>query len=124
VPHRGASYRAGKGYRLRQMPKYLFEVNYTAAGVKGLIAQGGSARHQAILESVERAGGKLEAFYFAFGATDAYVLVEHADNSIAAALALAVSASGAATVRTIALLTPEEIDAASAQEVTYRPPLS
>ena len=29
---------------------------------------------------MESAGGKLESFYFAFGATDAYVIVDLPDN--------------------------------------------
>ena len=106
------------------MPKYLFEVSYTVDGAKGVLAQGGSARREAIRESVEQAGGRLEAFYFAFGGTDAYVIAEHDGNVTAAAQALAVAASGAATLRTVVLLTPEELDAASAQQVAYRPPLS
>jgi len=106
------------------VPKYLFEVSYTVAGAKGVLAEGGSARREAIRESVEQAGGRLEAFYFAFGGTDAYVIAEHDGNVTAAAQALAVAASGAATLRTVVLLTPEELDAASAQQVAYRPPVS
>ena len=106
------------------MPKYLFEVCYTPAGARGLIEHGGSARRAAIKQSIEAAGGRLEAFYFAFGATDAYVIADHVDNVTAAAQALAVAASGGATVRTVVLLSAEEIDAASGQEVVYRPPLS
>jgi hypothetical protein len=40
----------------------------------------------------------------------------------AAALALAVSAGGGATVRTTVLLTPKEVDKAAKKQVTYRPP--
>ena len=58
------------------MPKYLFEISYTAQGARGLLAQGGSARRAAIAAGIEQAGGKLEAFYFAFGGTDAYVIAE------------------------------------------------
>jgi len=104
------------------MPKYLFEVSYTAEGASGVLANGGSARRQAIAESIEQAGGTLEAFYFAFGGNDAYVITEYDGNVTDAAQAMAVAASGAATLRTVVLLTPEEIDAAAAKEVTYRPP--
>ena len=51
--------------------------------------------------------------YFAFGGCDAYVVAELPDNSAAAAFSLAAGASGGATVETVVLLTPEEIDAAS-----------
>ena len=39
-----------------------------------------------------------------------------------AAIALAVRASGAATIKTTILLTPEEIDQAARKTVQYRPP--
>jgi hypothetical protein len=39
------------------------------------------------------------------------------------AFALAVSEAGGATVRTVALLTPEEVDAAAKHSVEYRPPM-
>jgi uncharacterized protein with GYD domain len=67
-------------------------------------------------------GGKLDAFYFAFGKNDAYLIVDVKDNASVAAVNLVVQASGAATVRTIVLLTPEEIDQASKKSVTYSPP--
>jgi hypothetical protein len=39
------------------------------------------------------------------------------------AFALAVSEAGGATVRTVVLLTPEEVDAAAKHSVEYRPPM-
>ena len=36
--------------------------------------------------------------------------------------ALSVNAAGGATVRTVVLLTPEEVDAAAKRSVDYRPP--
>ncbi|MGO8882455.1 MAG: GYD domain-containing protein [Streptosporangiaceae bacterium] len=104
------------------MPKYLLEVNYTAEGVKGLKAEGGSARVSAATQLVESLGGKIESFYFAFGGSDAYVIADLADNSSAAAAALAICAGGGATTRTVVLLTSEETDAAAAKATTYRPP--
>src|SRR3954452_22898152 len=64
----------------------------------------------------------LESFYFAFGDTDAYVIVDATDTEAATAVALAVNASGGATVKTVVLLTPEEVDAAAQRAVDYRPP--
>ncbi len=60
--------------------------------------------------------------YFAFGDDDAYVIGEAPDNAAAAAISLAVAASGAARVKTVVLLTPEEIDQATQASVPYRPP--
>ena len=53
---------------------------------------------------------------------EVYATLELPDNEAAAALALAVNASGATTVRTVVLLTPEEVDAAAQRSVEYRPP--
>ena len=48
--------------------------------------------------------------------------MELPDNTVAAAVALAVNSTGTTTVTTVALLTPEEIDAAAKQTVHYTPP--
>jgi uncharacterized protein with GYD domain len=69
-----------------------------------------------------RASGKLESFYLAIGEADAYVIVDVPDHESAAAASIAALASGGATVKTVLLLTPEEIDAAAKRSVDYRPP--
>lgn len=104
------------------MPKYLFEARYTAEGVKGLVRDGGTARRAAIDKACVSAGGKLEAMYFAFGDVDAYVVADLPDNVSAAALALAVNQAGAATTRTVVLMTAQEVDAAGKKSVAYSPP--
>jgi uncharacterized protein with GYD domain len=104
------------------MPKFLVKANYTADGAKGIIREGGSARRAAIDKALQAVGGRMEAFYFAFGDTDAYVIADLPDNTTAAAVALAVGQAGLASTQTVVLLTPEEIDAASKKAVPYRPP--
>ena len=104
------------------MPKFLIEASYTLDGVKGLQSAGGSSRREAVAQVAESVGGQLEAFYFAFGDRDAYVIVDLPDNESAAAVALTVNAAGGATVKTVVLLTPEEVDAAAKRSVEYRPP--
>ena len=104
------------------MAKYLLEVNYTLDGLKGVVAKGGSARRAAAQEAAKSVGGTVESFYFAFGGTDVYAVAELPDNTAAAALALAVSAGGGATVRTVVLLSPEDIDGATHRSVLYTPP--
>lgn len=104
------------------MPKFLLEVRYTREGLQGVVAKGGTARVEAATAAVESAGGKLEAFYFAFGENDVYVTADMPDNAAAAAVALAVGAGGGATVMTVPLLTPEEVDRATKAKVDYRPP--
>lgn len=104
------------------MSKYLLEVRYTLDGVRGVAAQGGSARKAAAQAAAKSVGGKVESFYFAFGKTDVFVIADLPDNAAAAALALAVTAGGGATVRTVVLLTPDEMDAATGKTVKYSPP--
>ena len=104
------------------MPKFLFEAMYTQDGVRGVQSAGGTSRRDAVAQVAESVGGKLESFHFAFGERDAYVIADLPDNESAAAVALTVNASGGATVKTVVLLTPEEVDAAAQRSVDYRPP--
>jgi uncharacterized protein with GYD domain len=102
--------------------KFLLKASYTQKGVQGVIEKGGSARRDAVAQAVAGVGGSLEAFYFALGDDDAVVVVDLPDAGAATALSLAVNAAGGATVKTIQLLTPEEVDQAAKQSVDYRPP--
>jgi uncharacterized protein with GYD domain len=104
------------------MPKYLFQAAYSVDGVKGVLKEGGSGRQDAIEKLVSGLGGRLESFYFAFGGDDAFVIADLPDQQSAAAIGLAVNASGGATVRTVVLLTPAEVDDAARKTVDYRPP--
>jgi uncharacterized protein with GYD domain len=104
------------------MPKYLIEASYTVEGVKGLQSAGGTSRRDAVAEVAKSVGGQLETFHFAFGDHDVYAIVDLPDNESAAAVALTVNAAGGAAVRTVVLLTPEEVDAAAKSSVDYRPP--
>jgi len=104
------------------MPKYLFEARYTAEGAKGLVREGGSGRRDAVAKMMEGLGGKLEAFYYAFGDVDLYFIVDMPDNVSVAATALAVNQAGGATLKTVVLLTPEDMDKAGKKSVAYRPP--
>jgi len=104
------------------MAKYLISASYTAEGVKGLLAEGGSKRRDAATKAIKAAGGKVEAFYFAFGAHDAIVIVDLPDNASAAAASLSINASGAVKTSTTVLLTPDEVDSAVKKSVPYRAP--
>jgi uncharacterized protein with GYD domain len=104
------------------MPKYLFELNYSTDGIKGVLAHGGTAREKAGRAAVKSAGGKLDALYFAFGSTDAFAICDLPDNNAAAALAMTLSASGNIAARTVVLLTPAEMDEAVQAKVKYSPP--
>lgn len=104
------------------MPRFLFEARYTAEGARGLSAEGGTKRREAVEKTLQSLGGRLEAFYYALGKFDLYFVAELPDNAAAAALSLAVAGSGAATLRTTALLTAEEMDGAARAQTGYRPP--
>jgi uncharacterized protein with GYD domain len=104
------------------VPKYLFIGSYTVQGAKGVIAEGGSGRVAAVTQLIGSLGGTVESFYFGFGGDDFYVTVDLPDNTAAAAGAMAVAASGAVTLRTVVLLTPEEVDAAMRLSPDYRAP--
>ena len=104
------------------MAKFLVVASYTAEGIKGIISKGGSARRDAVEKMVNGLGGQVESFYFGFGEGDAYVIVELPDNVSAAAVGLAVTATGLASTKTVVLLTPEEIDRAAKTHVGYTAP--
>jgi uncharacterized protein with GYD domain len=104
------------------MPRYLFIVNYAPEGAKALLSGGGSARRTAVEKAVSGMGGRLESFDFAFGADDAYTVIELPDARAAAAMALTVSSSGLTKVRVVVLLSPEDIDAAGQLQPEYAPP--
>jgi uncharacterized protein with GYD domain len=104
------------------MPKFLIQASYKPEGVKGLLKEGGTGRRKAVEQMTAAFGGKVEAFYYAFGDKDVFVIVDAPDNIAAAAVALAVNASGLVSTITTPLLTPEEVDQATKKSVTYRAP--
>jgi uncharacterized protein with GYD domain len=104
------------------MPKYMICANYTARGMEGVRAGGAKSRVDAVTTMLEAMGGRLESFHFAFGDTDVYAIAEVPDDEAAAAVAIAINRSGAASVRTIKLLSAEQVDEALRRTVEYQPP--
>jgi uncharacterized protein with GYD domain len=104
------------------MPRFLIQATYTLDGLRGLLKDGGSGRVEAVRRMAESVGGRLESFDFGFGEPDTYVICELPDNKAAAAVALAIGASGGASTKTVVLLTPAEVDQAVKQTVDYRAP--
>jgi uncharacterized protein with GYD domain len=104
------------------MPKYLWKGNYRPDGAKGLLKEGGTARVKAVEKLLQSVGGTLEAYYYALGEHDAYLIVDLPDNASAAAVSMAIAAAGVTKIQTIPLLTPEEIDQAAKKPARYRPP--
>ena len=104
------------------MPRYLFTGRYSPQGAKGLLAGGGTARRAAVEKMVSDVGGRVESFDFAFGSDDIYTIVDLPDARTATSIALTVNGSGAVSLRTVVLMTPEEVDAAGQVQPTYQPP--
>ena len=104
------------------MPKFLIKASYNPDGVRGLIKEGGSRRRAAVQKIVEGLGGKVEAFYYAYGEDDAIIIVDLPDATSGLAMSLTVNATGAVRLSTIPLIAPEDIDAASKKTVDYKAP--
>ena len=104
------------------MPKYLVIGSYSPEGAKGLLKDGGSKRRQVAEAAMKSVGGKMEAFYFAFGENDVYAIFDAPDNVSVAAASMAIGAAGGFHSKTVVLLTPEEIDQAAKKTTTYTPP--
>ncbi len=104
------------------MPKYLIQGSYTPDGVKGVLKDGGSGRRAAVDAAAKSVGASVEALYWTFGADDFVLIVDAKDNTTIARLSLTVGASGAVDIRTIPLLTADEIDEAVQGTGEYRPP--
>jgi uncharacterized protein with GYD domain len=104
------------------MPKYLTQSSLTPEGVKGTLKDGGTARRAAIERLAESLGMRLEAFYYAFGEDDVYAILDAPDNATTAAYSMTVSAAGTSYVKTVVLITPEEMDEVSKKRAEYRAP--
>lgn len=104
------------------MAKYLFRASLSQTGVQGTLKEGGGARRAAIERLIQSVGGTLEAFYYAFGEDDIYIVADCPDHISTAAISMAIAASGLARITTTVLLTPEEMDQVVKKKVIYRLP--
>ncbi len=106
------------------MPKYMYQVAYTS---ESWATQLGSPqdREQQIGEVVQRLGGRLESFYYAFGDYDVVLVADFPDNESAAAISLAAASGGAVkSIKTTPLMTTSQGMEAmrKAAGAAYRPP--
>jgi uncharacterized protein with GYD domain len=104
------------------MGSYMFKVDYSIEGLKGIMSEGAEHRVAFIGKLLEDNGGSLGSFHFAFGETDVYAIGDLPDDESAAAIAMAVGASGTGSTETVKLLTPAQVDAARAISTGYRAP--
>ena len=104
------------------MAKYLIQASYSPEGMKGVLKEGGSSRRTLVEKLVANMGGTLESFYFAFGENDVYGICDLPSNADMAAFAMTIGATGAVSINTTVLLSPEEVDEATNKVVEYRAP--
>ena len=104
------------------MSKYLISAHYNAEGAAGLASRGGTARRDAVGKMLAEAGGSIDCFYYAWGDVDAYLVVDMPSDEAMVGVALSVNKSGATTITTTPLLTPEQVDAAAGAAPVYTSP--
>ncbi|TDC38359.1 GYD domain-containing protein [Micromonospora sp. 15K316] len=104
------------------MAKFLLWSTFTLDGIKGLMKDGGSKRAEVATKAIEDLGGRVESLSFGLGEYDTYVVCELPDHKTAAALAIAIRAAGGVDTRVTPLLTPEEVDEATRQQLKYQAP--
>ena len=103
------------------MPRFLVIARYEAQGARAVMAAGGTARRSAFAHAVLDLEGRLESFDYALGDADVYPIVELPDSAAAAALSLTITGGGVASIRTVVLLSPEELDRAAQLHPDYSP---
>jgi uncharacterized protein with GYD domain len=82
-------------------------------GIQNVLAKAkGTGLRTAVTKFAESAGGRLDAYYFAFGRHDAVAILDLPDNVSAVALSVAASGTGAVHIEITPLVTPEEMDQA------------
>jgi uncharacterized protein with GYD domain len=104
------------------MPKYLVRASFTVDGIRGTLKEGGTARRTIVEQLAQSVGSTVEAFYYAFGDHDLYVIFDAPDNVAVATASTTVAATGIAKVETVVLITPEEMDEVARKNVSYRAP--
>lgn len=105
------------------MPSYLVQVSYTTEAVAALL-KAPQDRTKVVSKAVDKLGGSLKGAWLTFGDYDTMVVVDFADNTTAAAFAMAISSGGSCkSVKTTALLSVEEGIAAmkKASGTGYKP---
>jgi uncharacterized protein with GYD domain len=108
------------------MAKFVIFFSLNAQTIQRFV-ENPSDRAAAVRSLLEPMGGKLDGYYFMFGAEDGMVIYEVPDANAAAAVSLAVSSTGAFThLRTHELIPAENLNAvlerAKSARSSYRPP--
>ena len=102
------------------MSKYLIQGNYVGDGIAGLRADGGEKRLAAATAAVKSVGCTLDCFYYAFGETDLFGIIDAPDEAAAFNFSLLINSSGAVSVRLTPLFDPSAIEGGASG--SYTPP--
>src|SRR5690242_6053015 len=104
------------------MAKYLIHGTYIGDGLRGLLKEGGSSRRAVVERLAGSVGGTVESYYYAVGEGTAFIILDIPDNVKLSAITLTAEAAGAVTIKTTALISPEELDEAVKLSPIYRAP--
>lgn len=106
------------------MSFYLIQASYSSQAIAAMV-KNPQDRAAAVRPMIERAGGKLHGLWFTFGESDIVAIAEMPNNLSAAAISMAIGASGTmSSYRSTAMMTSGEAVEAmqKAAEVSYVAP--
>lgn len=106
------------------MSFYLIQASYSSQAIAAMV-KNPQDRAAAVRPMIERAGGKLHGLWFTFGESDIVAIAEMPNNLSAAAISMAIGASGTmSSYRSTAMMTSSEAVEAmqKAAEVSYVAP--
>ena len=102
--------------------RYLVRAVLSPEGLKNLQKQPPTALKAGVAKFVESVGGKLEFWFFDYGASTAYSVIGYPDEVAAATAQLSTNMAGYARVTIRPLLTAEEMDKAVEKTPPVRVP--
>lgn len=92
------------------MAAFLYLGKYTAEGLKGLAAEGGTARRAATESFFASMGGTVREYWFAVGEYDFVLIVDLPDDAAGLIAPIVTGSSGTVRVLTVPLISSEQID--------------
>lgn len=92
------------------MATFMYLGKYTADGLKGLAAEGGTKRREATEKLVTSIGGTIQHYSFAVGEYDFVLIVELPDSAAGLIAPILTGLSGTVRVLTVPLVSPQQID--------------
>ncbi len=104
------------------MPKYLGKVTFGAQAVQLLRKEKGTGRRAVVAKTFEAAGGRIEAFYFAYGEADVIIIADFPDSVAPIAVSLLANTPGFVRASLTPLITVEEMDRAVDKAATLPSP--